>query len=222
MAYGNEFIRITFGGSTAGNNEIWTCGLAIQQFGDILAPLDWFAANATVGDDYAQAVKTFFEYTDTRIPADVKLEWLKMALIGLDGKYMTEAEVFPITSGGQINGPYSPQDACVITLSDNKFRDPGKYNRFYLPTAGPAGVNEWRFTNGEQLGIATRAAALIGDFNDIGDLYHATNQSRVCVVSPTVFWPTPQVTEVRVGAIVDTQRRRRNKLSEDYVTLPVS
>lgn len=218
MAFVRPYIRFTFGGTTAGANEIWSCGLALGHGAEGTDPLTWFANVTAKLPDLGLAVKHFMENTDSRIPANVTLVSVKIALIGTDGKYMTEAVEYPISSTGQINAAYSPQDAMVIGLVSDKFKDPGKNNRFYIPTVGPAGTNEWKLSTIEQSNLAESAADFISEIASVGLVGTSDEQFGVHVVSDAGTGHENVAYTVRVGAIVDTQRRRRNKLQENYVS----
>lgn len=221
MAYERPFIRVTFGGGIADNNDIWSCGFALANYTETLNYEQWFieqSANlATIGT----LLSTFVSHPDTLVPNNAKLFWAKMALIGTDGKYMREAVETQLNSGGARNVAYSPQDALVIGLVSSKWKDPGKNNRFYLPTIGPSAVNAWKLTPQEQEGVVAQAVTLFNEINDQVDGGMPGWSARVGVVSDSGAGSQLAAQDVRVGAIVDTQRRRRNKLNEDYVVEPL-
>ena len=221
MVYVNEHIRLSWGGTTASGNEIWSTGIALGQYGAITNPLDWFDAASLNILEYGDAISVLVGSPGSRVPAGVTLNWCKMALIGLDGKYMTEAVEIPLTGGGNVNAAYSPQDAVKITYQSEVWKDPGKYNGFYLPTVGPVGTNEWKFSTQEQNALVAAAVLFADQVNEAGVPDVGQPGTQMVVVSNTREGSESVPIAVRVGAIVDTQRRRRNKLQENYVTSPL-
>ena len=214
MAYPYQFIKFTFGGALAGNNEIWTCGFHIGHTN----------SNVTVGQFNAledslsslgALVRTYIIDSDMRIPQGASVQWIKLALIGTDGKYVTEPleYILPTSGSGAITNGYVPQASTVVTLVSGKFKDPGKYNRFYLPAAPPSGVNAYRLTQGQAEAMAARSSEFLGDVHEI--VYHEANGVTIKAVSQNVT-EYHDVIWARVGDVLDTQRRRRNKVAENY------
>lgn len=217
MAYAYPFIKFSWGGTLADGLEIWSCGLSM-----VIDPLpgspfpqwDTFKSNFA---SYVSAVETFITTADANVPTGVQLGWVKGALIDTDGTYMDEPVESPATASGTQSGGYLPQGALVYTLVSARWKDPGRYNRFYLPTAAPTGTTAWRLSEIEAQDAADAGAAFIDSLNLIG----GTGFPVVSVLSPAGSGWSYAVEEVRVGRIIDTQRRRRNAIAEDYHTSPV-
>lgn len=221
MTFPAPYIRMSFGGSTADGNEIWSCGLPLVFQTPPDLPIEDFEFTASVIEDLGTAVNNFIGAAAARVPNNTKTEWIKLALIGTDGKYMTEPVLSELDWGGSVNAPYSPQDALVVTLVSDIWRGVGKYNRFYLPTAGPAGTNAWKLNATEQAAFAAVAVDFIEALNITLETVPVAFPPRVGVVSDTRTGSIRNVQSVMVGQIVDTQRRRRNKLDEAYLTTPI-
>jgi len=114
-----------------------------------------------------------------------------------------------------------PQDALVVTTYAD---DPASYvphrarrrGRYYLPVLdGSMLSSSGQLAPTHQTGIL---GAAVSYFDDL----HATSLSHgaslsTCVLSRTAT-DTNDIGWVGVGVIVDTQRRRRNKLIENYAT----
>lgn len=212
MTYPNPLIKLSFGGTMADGLEIWSCGLSLSFQ---ITPPSYTAEFTAWQEDfgsYVSAVENFVSRADSKVPTGVQLTWVKAALIGTDGTYLMEPIEAPATANGGETGGYIPQGALVYTLVSSRWKDPGRYNRFYLPTAVPTGTTGWRLTTNEANDAAASAKLFIETLNAIGTL---TNSTTV-VASPVGSGWALDVQEVRVGRLIDTQRRRRNAIAEDY------
>jgi hypothetical protein len=156
---------------------------------------------------------------------------LKVAALGTDGKYLGEPKTFVRVTPKPGAGPGypSPQQSIVASLLGANPAAPGSRGRMYLPYTGPNSSSSGspRIPAGLTPSMATGVAAFIKDVNAAVDVA-GSNPQRVAIVSqqPASASPytTKQVVSVRVGDIVDTQRRRRNKMVENYAsaTVPTS
>jgi hypothetical protein len=146
-----------------------------------------------------------------------KLEWVKIALIGTDGKYigdpLVKDESTPV-SGGRLGVMY-PQLATAVSLRTDKKRGPGAYGRFYAPLALPIG-NDGRVTESvADTFVQFMQSFLDGINTDLANL-DMDNDIFLGNVSKVGSGSQDAITGVFVGNLVDTQRRRRNKLQEQY------
>lgn len=227
--YREGFIKLTFGGQLAAGQDEWNCGINLAAENDALIPIGGVdlerAFDLYVEEMQDDIVTIFSAYVSDilmSIPAGATLDYVKLALIGEDGKYVKEAAVFEVVGvNGGANNPYIPQVSLVMTLQSEKFRDPGKYNRFYLPTVVPIGSNNYRPSN--TLRMAERTADLLSvltremsPFNNAVRVYPAAVSS-----SDKIDEAYREIKYVKVGNVFDTQRRRRNKIGETYATVEV-
>lgn len=214
MAYVHPHVKLSFGGTLADGLEIWSCGLALQFISSPGGELATFNSWQSDFPAYVTAIEDFVSRADSKVPTGVQLTWVKAALIDTDGTYMTEPIEAPATASGGESGGYLPQGALVYTLVSSRWKDPGRYNRFYLPTAAPTGATGWRLLENEAEDAAASAKLFIETLNTIS----TTTDTIVSVVSPVGTGWGLTVQEVRVGRLIDTQRRRRNAIQEDYKT----
>nr|CRY97767.1 hypothetical protein [uncultured prokaryote] len=215
MTYNTDFTRLTFGGSLADGNEIWNCGFAL---GYNPEDTDWSATTYGIKDDITDLIKDFWSDGTLSTPHGATLEYVKYAHVGTDGKYMEAPIVddFAAVHGAQ-TGAYVPQISTVVTLFTDKYKDPGKYNRFYLPFGSLSGTDVYELPVIEQDRLLTAAQTL---FNSIAAMTITGGYVRVNVVTASGASGTPlKAVGVKVGRVLDTQRRRRNKLPEAYKTL---
>lgn len=218
MAYITEFTRVTFGGSIADGQDEWNCGFALELLPD---GLDWATSAAAVSTDIKDLIVDFWTDPLLSTPQGATLDYVKLAHIDTDGTYMEAPVVVPVSpTPGALAGNYVPQISTVVTLQSNKYKDPGKYNRFYLPVGNLTGTGDYQLSTIEQGRLLTAAQTLFNGINAITTggttivTICASNSSLVTTVEPAVF--------VKVGRVLDTQRRRRNKISESYDSLPIT
>lgn len=216
MAYPKQFIKLTFGGSMAQGQEIWTCGINLANEGAEISQLEFNTLTDPQIQELADLIVTFVEDSDNNVPDGVFLDFVKLALIGVDGKYVgAPREITGQLGQGGVAGGYVPQVATVVSMESGKYRDPGKYNRFYLPTATPASSLAYQLDEGQATLISNNAASLMSDIRDL-DLLGPTKQLMPCAVTSANVENYLNIEKVRVGRVFDTQRRRRNKLNEQY------
>jgi len=111
-----------------------------------------------------------------------------------------------------------PQTSLVTTLQTNV---PGRQarGRLYWPyLALTIDSTTLRVSSATQLQIASSTAAWL---QDLEDAYPGSESVQSAVISMTGGTATP-ITSVRVGDVLDTQRRRRDQLLEAYATAPLT
>ena len=219
MAYSHPFIKLTWGGTLAEGQDIWSSGLHLatpeNDEGQILASFIAMALEGTI-TPLSNRVVTFFSQVNTGVPTGVKLTWVKLAMIGTDGKYsQPPIEIEKDTSGGS-NVAGVPQNSLVVTLDSDKWKDPGKYNRFYMPFGLAGAGSVYSLNTLAQNNYLTNAKTFINGINS--DLsFLDTNLTVSCVTTSEVTNGYLPVQKIKIGRLVDTQRRRRNSIPEVYV-----
>ena len=228
MAFPTNYVKMTWGGTLAAGQDIWSCGLYLDAGLGNINPIDeaQWAAIGELLPTYAAAVRQLHTDTDTRIPNNVRLEWLKLAYLDVNGSYKAEAHeyIYPSPVGGGMASAYIPQVACVVTLVSEKYKDPGKYNRFYLPAANTTTAGSYKMTATETEGVAASAAAFIEALDQVysGETGETTWAGTIRpVVASKSYNQIMPVVSLRVGDVLDTQRRRRNKVYENYNEIAV-
>lgn len=217
MAYKFNFVRVTAIGKLGNTEEIFSFGFHLSKLNANITEEEW---NASAGgiSNVADAIREFWVEPFNGIPNQWYLTSVKAALIATTGKYETFAVphefIFETpVPGPDVNGS-APQLAAVVTLNSAKPRDPGRYNRFYVPTRTATDAN-YVINNQTQQSLAdTAVTMLLGIENVFNNNIPAITPA---VVSASGSGHTNYVSQVRVGNIIDTQRRRRNKLQETYV-----
>lgn len=227
--YPHPFIKLTFGGQLAQGQDEWNCGINLSISNDALLPVTGTDAEEAferyvedVDPDMVQLFTNYISNVQMGIPAGATLDYVKAALIGTDGFYMREPHIWEVVgvTGGASNA-YVPQVSLVMTLQSEKFRDPGKYARFYLPTIVPVSSNSYRPANTQ--GKAEITADLLASLNRrLTGLIRTQRVQPAAISSSDKFEGNYRPIQfVKVGNVFDTQRRRRNKIGETYFTVEV-
>jgi hypothetical protein len=218
VPYARAFHRVTFIHQISGTDEIGLTGLDLTGDTAPTAPLAVGQLNNIVGAYAAFLLKNIrgvWANYSTLVAA-------KAALIGTDGHYL--ADPVEATGVSQIAGSATgivPQATVVVSLRSGSVLGKGNYGRMYIPHSGQGASAEPRMSVALAGGIADDAAVFVEAVNAVGATVAPAAQVRIM----SQALPTPQarhVTEVGVGRVVDTQRRRRNALAEETALRAVS
>lgn len=221
MALPHRVVKVTLSGTMFGGAEIWSTGFHMgYENSDAAAITDQGIA------DVAEAWATFFSNQTTGISNRYSFTMCKMAMLGVDGKSLPDSAHYyspqtAVTGGG---GPtvLPPQLALVATLANSLPRGLATKGRMFLP-----GINFGIDDSGHLPSFYTDQVALnLKAFFD--SVYQDADLPGNPVLASTgnslQLRPGAirNVTQIRIGNVYDTQRRRRNALTETYKTLPVS
>ena len=124
---------------------------------------------------------------------------------------VTRAEVVLALTGVAAGEMLPFQCATVISLLTNSATRHGR-GRFYLPPLAVSQTDQGRVSAAAMIVLDTAWTAFFDSLNTDGVTPVVRN--RTGHVSTTV-------TSARVGNVIDTQRRRRNKLTETYTVIAV-
>lgn len=219
MAYAHKVVRVTIFGTMFSAAEEWSTGFFLGNEGSDAAD------PTTAGADMVRdAWETFFELSTSHISGDWKCEGVKLALLNEDGhtdlsNVVTSYYATPI-SGGEGGGSLPPQVSLSAQLASDIPRGPGAKGRMYLPgIRTPINSATGKIGSTEATQVATALKNFFntvnGSFDAPGQLVNAS-QGRLGIGGVAPLNAT--VTKVRVGDVYDTQRRRRNALTETYQT----
>lgn len=219
MAYKNTHWKLSWGGSVANGADVFVNSLHIGNEVLDMPPLPEDLNDGTgIFASYIALLSDWFLRVDTQISSGSKLEWVKLANIGKDGLYIEDALVrdLPVPVPGQLQAQIAPQLSVALSMGSVIRRGPGKDGRIYPPQSGTPNAA------GEDASPSNRAESFRTLLDGINDVEVAANVSAsVILVSPLKGGVSAYVRKVRVGNVIDTQRRRRNKIQEVYTELPV-
>lgn len=221
MSYDRQHVLMTWGGPLA-TTEQWSCGVRFAALpnGDPAPPADVTPAEflllSNQLDEVWARLVTWFQSGNTgaAVGALAQLSWCKLALIGEDGDYAAEPAAYETTP---INPPVTtqlpPQCAYVVSLRSGLSLGRANHGRFYVPTPTWApGQNGGLATEVQATAARTAAKTMLRGVE--ADLQVQLTSIRLAIMSNLGLGQTKLVQEIGVGRVVDTQRRRRNKLNE--------
>jgi hypothetical protein len=207
--FDSAHLYVQWGGKLPGAED-WSCGLRLRKktAGNVDS-----GAGLLVG--IGAAIATFHQDLNARISQAAKLQFVKVNAIGTDGKYREAStnQALYADLPGQMGGAqkYPNQIAWAISLTTGFGRGPAHRGRFYVPLPMPSLEADGRITDAEADAMHTTAQTLITNINAVNADY------EVAVFSRKLGGATNRkVTGVAVGRVLDTQRRRRRSLAEDY------
>lgn len=216
-------VLIQWGGKLPGNEE-WSCSIRCAQtvhpIGSATVP-DQPAVASWLNGAIKDAVQAYHVNPDTNIHPNAKLSFVKANRINIDGHYtdqLTNEHVFAdVAGGGGGYSPYPNQTTVAVSLTTGFSRGPAHRGRFYLPLPAVSLTAQGVMTVGIPAQIASSTKTFIEALADVPGL-DTPERLKPCVMSRKAGAPAHrEITGVEVGAVVDTQRRRRGKLLENYL-----
>lgn len=221
MSYDRQHVLMTWGGPLA-TTEQWSCGVRFAALpnGDPAPPMDVTGAEFTAlrnqVDEVWARLTTWFQSGNAgaAIGSLAQLSWCKLALITEGGDYADEPasyETTPVSPPTTTQLP--PQCAYVVSLRSGLSLGRANYGRFYVPVPTWApGQNGGLATEAQAASARTAAKTMLKGVE--ADLQVVVSTMRLVIMSNLGFGHTKLVSQLGVGRVVDTQRRRRNKLNE--------
>lgn len=215
MSYPNAHLYLTVHWSAqSSSNEFGQFGLRF----DSTAP-----ATQVLVDNCAQPVSTFWSAATNGVDFAYALQYIRLASIGTDGKYVPGSVAFDHTYPGGVAGGgsggsavrYFPlQVAAASTLLTAMPRGQAYKGRIYLPYIATPLDGSWHWPLANCNNRTNGLAAMISALNGVmpGD---AAVFSKGTKAAPTVG-AKQTITGVQTGNRPDVQRRRAAQLAESY------
>jgi len=211
MTYPNAHLYLTAHWITAGaTGEVGQFGLRY----DSTAP-----ASQTLVDACKGAVQTMWSASTSAIYPDYQLQFLRLAAIGTDGKYVPGTIAYdgiytsPVPGGGVTTITRFPlQVAQVVTLLTAMPRGQASRGRVYLPYLDDTIQSNWQWQLATTNSRVNTFSAMLSTLNTTlpGPL---TVFSKGTKAAPTTG-AKHAVTQVQAGTRPDVQRRRANRQVE--------
>lgn len=223
MPYAEPFIKVDIKGDCYGESEIWNTSLKLQ----LTAPLGSIDEETLqVATERVNAAwQTFFTTSSAvSFSTNYRTTEVKAAHIGVDGKYVGDAYYNILDTpysgaGSATSGNPLPQAAVAGTFYSQRQRGPASKGRMYLPGLKYTVGNDGLMSLANTTTVSTGFNTFINTINDEGSIID--HPMRVVLTSPVSTGFMLPVINTGVDRKVDTQRRRANALSSDYVVLPV-
>jgi len=220
MSYPHKVAKVTLSGTMFGGQEIWSTGFFMGFEGQ-----DAPTITDTGVSDISNAWQTFFTKTDSEISNKYQYTMCKVQMLGTDGKALPDTARYysPVSAvnGGSTGQANPPQVALVATLANSLPRGLATKGRMFLPGVCVA-LDATGHISGLSTGaIATNLQTFFGTIMNDADTPGRAVLASLGNVAQLRPGQIRHVTQVRVGNVYDTQRRRRNALNEAYTTRPV-
>jgi len=218
LPFASQHLYLTFGGPGWNDQEEWQTGLRF--------PLDGAATEADVAlwaDGAATAVEGWWTTHTLAFSSAVALGWVKVAMVGVDGDYAELSwnpqmrEVTPPAAGSS-SAVGLPQASLVVSYQSGFSFGYARAGRGYLPplpTAVPSN-SSGQIANADAESIRDDMVDLIGNLNSLSASVPGLGVANASIMSQVGAGTTREIQSVRVGRVVDTQRRRRSGIAEAY------
>jgi hypothetical protein len=207
-------VRLTMEGSLyasaseANPIEIFSCTL------NLLPTVDFDPLTDPIPPDVITACNAWFGRAATGIHPYCFLETIKYNTIDSSGHYAQDFSVQHVQTGVHGGGSegffMAPQVSYCVSLATGN-RGARNRGRFYVPFPTLQVTQNRRMDPTQQNNAKNSAVTFLNDINA------TANVQEVVVASGAGTGTNSPVTQVRVGDVFDTQRRRRNGLPESYV-----
>lgn len=216
--YDRRHFRVTLEGTNATDQDIWTTGWRIAPSLVTESTVNYPQMAGRLLESVREASETFWDAVKPYIGRATRLNSVKVAPVDVDGRYIDNMDSVvydwetPL-AGGPSAAVHPPQISVVASLTTGIRRGNATHGRMYLPlTAIP--INSTTFVI-EANHRQTVANAVVGLLDDSISLIADVSLDPV-VMSNKGEGTTRTITDVAVGSIADTQRRRRNRFTEEY------
>lgn len=207
--FDREHIYVQWGGKLPGN-DIWSCGFRMRKIS--AGAVD---DGSTLISGIATAITAYHQSTQLNLSQAAKLSFVKVNAINTAGHYRSTGstnEVILADLPGAVGGAQFPnQVCCAVSLTTGFSRGPAHRGRFYVPLPTYAIGTDGRIGVTDVNRMSAASAALMTSINTVNADYEMAVFSRKSGAAGN-----RRVTGVLVGRTMDTQRRRRNKVLEDW------
>lgn len=218
MVYAHKVTRITLSGNMFSAGEEWSTGFFMGQEGSDATPISQAGL-----DHIRDAWITFFTSANSSVNSAYKFLQAKSAIINDTGHTDTANVLYSYPSGtisgGVGTNTHPPQCSLVATLLSDRPRGLASKGRMYLPGISATVTSNGKISSTDTNNIATNLKtffdALTGFVGLPDQLILAAKGTGAL---PALTAQNDYVETIRVGDVIDTQRRRRNALSEVYTT----
>lgn len=219
MAYDREHGVLVWGGTLPGG-EIWTNSLRMAETEETVLTNDTAGWDVeALLDHYTTVINTHHANSSAYISTRAKLTFVKFNRVNVSGHYideMTHLREFAPVAGGASDVHYPNQICIVITLTTAASRGLAHMGRIFAPLPVAAVQDTDGLISTASVGSIIGAyKTFIEALSDVPGL-DTSGTPGVCVMSKVGAGMTRRVNGIKVGRVLDTQRRRRNALEENY------
>jgi hypothetical protein len=217
MSYDRQSLRCSFLFTVAGTDEVADTGFHLTD-----PTSTSFDAASVLGLWSGADLTALAElYVDLMNASGAIMGWatyshlsgVKLAAVDTGGHYLTEPLTQAVTGAQGGAHQVIPQSTQVLTLHSGQHFGRANHGRMYLPHTQPVLATDTpEVDNTNQHNMAVAAQTFVRAVNTLAASRHAG--TRVSNLSRLGTGTTKVVAFVGIGKVVDTQRRRRNRLTE--------
>lgn len=226
MAYLDPHLLVNYHGKMPGG-EIWSIGFRTIASSPSVADL---AIYATYAANQFEVLWNTSSSPKSFNPAAVTMEGCTVRKIDTAGRTISQAEGLPVAPVvGGLTTPTMPNQCTLVASLTTASAGRSFRGRVYLPC-----LDAGALTAAGRLDPASNVVVNASDFVTglIAGLNGGTTSPPVTAPLPATRWAiaiqskvsgviAAPVTHVKVGDVIDTQRRRRDKLVENYLVAAV-
>ncbi len=217
-----QHILVTFRGHmglSTSERETWSFGLRFTPGAQPGNPFSASGFEQADLDSMRARYSTFHNSVDARVSSFAFFREARAYEIGTDGRSMSEPLVSSQTViGGYLTTPQLPWQNSVAVTLDAGYPAKGRFGRFYLPPQCLTIEDTGLVSLTQATGVRTAVSSLLNDLSNLAGL--DLGFGLVVIGRTGVEGTRRNVESVRVGRVVDTQRRRRRQVAENYLTIP--
>lgn len=223
MAYDRQALLISWLFDILGEDEVAVTSLHVSGTTSFDAVAALGGLSTADQDGLQNLMSTLMSDDDFQWGNFSRATGLKVAALDTAGHYLTDPIVRDIVSpaSGSATGLVFPQDTVVVSLRSPSTFGEANRGRMYLPHISINRVTATPFMNGTNIAAcATAAQTFLNGVNDITNT--GSDPAVIQIMSSKGAGTSKAVTSMAIGNVLDTQRRRRNRLTEQYTIRSVS
>lgn len=221
MALPHRVAKVTLSGTCFGGQEIWSTGFHLGWENQ-----DATAITPTGVSDVANAWATFFQNVDIAVSGYYEFTECKIAMLNNDGKTIPDSAQYysppALVKGGGGNQANPPQVSLVATLANSLPRGLATKGRMFLPGIATAVDATGHLSTFQAGAVADKLKIFFDTIYNDADLPGNPVLASVGRGPLNMDGAIRNISQIRVGNVYDTQRRRRNALNEAYTIRAVA
>lgn len=216
-------LLMQWGGKLPGG-ETWSCSmrLAQQAIVPVIGPgvPDEGYIDSWLHGSMKDAVQTYHTATGSHLNPLALLSFVKLNAIKVNGDYQydtTHEHVFAdLPGGGDPMNTIVNQSSIVVSLTTGFSRGPAHRGRYYLPMPSMQNVGNGTINPAFTTGLLATTKTFLEAIADVPGV-DIVDSPTPTVMSRKLGAPAHRkITGCAIGAVIDTQRRRRRSLPENY------
>jgi hypothetical protein len=216
-------LLMQWGGKLPGG-ETWSCSMRLAQQAIVpgIGPgvPDEGYIDSWLHGSMKDAVSTYHTAPDTHLNPNAKLSFVKLNAIAVDGTYqqdVTHEHVFAdLAGGGDPMNTIVNQSSIAVSLTTGFSRGPAHRGRYYLPMPSVQVLADGTVNPAFITPMLASTKTFLEAIADVPGVDIVTSPTPT-VMSRKLGAPAHRkITGCAIGKVVDTQRRRRRSLAENY------